>query len=127
MSPDQLAIVQRMEAVYESYRVQSELEALPRDNPTVAEMVKRAGLMNAWAKALAHDLTPPEIVPLATDRACVARMAEHALIADGCANKAQSLLTKKIGPKQKTLREIIESLYVWAVLLNQELAITPED
>jgi len=127
MTPDQLAIVQRVEIVYDAYNVKDELEALPKDNVTISEMVQRTKLTAAWAKALAHDLTPPESIPIATDRACVARMVEHANIADSCANKAQSLLAKPIGPKQKTLREIIESIYVWAVLLNQELAVQSND
>lgn len=112
----------RMDAVCKVYDVPGALSVLPQDNPTLAGLTRHGLLLCAWVHALANDLTPPEVLPEGTQRACIGRVAELAMLADGCAYKAgnHESLQRKLGPKAKTLPEILANIYAWAVLMLQE-------
>lgn len=128
MTEEQRTIVKRMALVIAAYGVQTELAALPTDNPTMKSLQQRGDLLCRWANALAYDLTPPEQLDINTDRLCVNRMTEHAMTADSCAYKATQTVpgdwcTKLIGQKKQTLPQLLQYLYDRSVDLQRELAL----
>lgn len=123
-TPANIALT-RMDLVVDGYALPSSLESLTSTNATVAALKSNGALLCAWVAALAHDATPPEQLPVATAQACATRVVDLARLADACAYKATAIgepeMARKIGPKAKTLPELLEALYAWSTVLRLEL------